>query len=115
MEKKIRSSIKYTITARDIWLDLEERFVKENAPRAYKLQRTVTTIPQENMTVSACYTKLRGVWFEILSISSTPTCTCNGCTCGLAKKISKMGINEEYGAVKTQILSNNPLPILGVA
>lgn len=114
MEKEIKSSVKYAISAQDIWLDLKERFGKENAPRAYELRRTITTIRQENMTVSAYYSKLRGVWDEIQSISPTPTCTCSGCTCGIAKEITTMrdkerlydflmGLNEEYSTVRTQI------------
>lgn len=34
MEKEIKSSVKYTTTSRDIWLDLEENFGKENTVRA---------------------------------------------------------------------------------
>lgn len=33
-EKEIKSSVKYTTTSRDIWLDLEENFGKENTVRA---------------------------------------------------------------------------------
>lgn len=44
MEKEIKGSVKYAITARDIWMDLAERFRKDNAPRAYELRRKVTII-----------------------------------------------------------------------
>nr|KAJ0221858.1 hypothetical protein LSAT_V11C200053080 [Lactuca sativa] len=42
MEKDIRSNVKfaYANTTRDIWNDLEERFGKESAPRAYELQQS---------------------------------------------------------------------------
>ncbi|XP_071695685.1 uncharacterized protein [Rutidosis leptorrhynchoides] len=90
MEKEIKSSVKYAVTARDIWVDLEERFGKENAPRVYELRRTITMIRQENLIVSSYYTKLRGVWDEIQSVSPIPTCKCNGCTCDLAKEIVTM-------------------------
>ncbi|XP_023732774.1 uncharacterized protein LOC111880571 [Lactuca sativa] len=125
MEKEIKGSVKYAITARDIWMDLVERFGKENAPRAYELRRKVTTIRQDDPTVSAYYTKLRSIWDEVQSISPTPTCTCNGCSCDVAKEFLKirekerlydflMGLKEEYNVVKTQIFSTDPLPILGV-
>ncbi|XP_071692034.1 uncharacterized protein [Rutidosis leptorrhynchoides] len=65
MVKEIKNSVKYAAIARDIWTDLDERFNKENAPRVYELRRTITTIHQENMTVSAYYTKLRGIWDEM--------------------------------------------------
>ncbi|KAL6568701.1 hypothetical protein OROHE_004385 [Orobanche hederae] len=52
MEKNIRSSVKYARTAAEIWTDLEERFGKESAPRAYELKRTLTSTQQEGNTVS---------------------------------------------------------------
>lgn len=73
-EKEIKSNVKYVIKAHDIWVDLEERFGKENAPRDYELKHTVTAIHQEGMTVSAYYTKLRRAWDKIQAISQLPTC-----------------------------------------
>lgn len=126
MEKDIRNSVKYAVTAQEIWLDLEERFGKESAPRAYELKRAVASIRQEKLSISAYYTKLRGLWDEIQSIIPLPTCTCGGCKCNLAKKFSAtrererlyeflMGLNEEYTTIKTQILSTRPSPSLGAA
>ncbi|KAL7604497.1 uncharacterized protein LOC111878599 [Lactuca sativa] len=113
MEKEIKISVKYAATARDIWVDLGECFGKENAPRSYELRRTVTTIRQGDMSISAYYTKLRSVWDEIQSISPTHSCVCKGCKCDVNKEFMKlrekerlydflMGINDEYNAVKTQ-------------
>ncbi|XP_071719068.1 uncharacterized protein [Rutidosis leptorrhynchoides] len=121
MEKEIKMSVKYAITARDIWTDLQERFDKENAPRAYELRRSVSMIHQDNQTISAYYTKLRTIWDEIASVSPIPTCTCNACTCELSKSIGKMrdkerlynflmGLNDEYNGIRSQILSSDPLP-----
>ncbi|XP_071695884.1 uncharacterized protein [Rutidosis leptorrhynchoides] len=126
MEKELKNNAKYVATARDIWVDLKERFDKENAPRAYELQRTITSVHQENMTVSAYYTKLRGIWDEIQSVSPSPLCTCNLCTCNLGKSLNDMrdkeklndflmGLNEEYSSIRSQILSTNPLPSLVAA
>lgn len=42
MEKEIRSRVKYANTATEIWRDLEERFGKESAPRAYDLKHALT-------------------------------------------------------------------------
>lgn len=43
MEKEIRVSVKYASTAEEIWSDLQERFGKESAPRAYELKQSLTT------------------------------------------------------------------------
>nr|KAJ0225136.1 hypothetical protein LSAT_V11C100003040 [Lactuca sativa] len=86
MEKEIKSSVKYATITCDIWVDLEECFGKENAPRAYELRRTVTTIQQGDMYIFAYYTKLRSVWDEIQSLSLTPSCVCRGCKCDVDKE-----------------------------
>lgn len=62
MEKKIRNSVKYAYTAQEIWNDLEERFGKESAPRAYELKQAITFTRQDDASVSAYYTKMHGVW-----------------------------------------------------
>lgn len=90
MEKEIKGSVKYATTARDMWLDLKERFGKENAPQAYELRRPITDIQQNNLTVSSYYMKIRSVWDEIHSISQILTCSCTGCTCGINKEIAKL-------------------------
>lgn len=38
IDKEIRGSIRYANSARKIWVDLEERFVKESAPWVYELR-----------------------------------------------------------------------------
>lgn len=99
---------------------LEEHFGKENAPRAYKLKRNVTTIQKGDMSIYVYYTKFRSVWDEIQSTSPTPSCDCNGSKCDVNKDFTKirgkerlyeflMRLNDEYNAVKIQILSSTPI------
>jgi hypothetical protein len=54
---EIRSSILYANTAREIWLDLAERFSQSNAPQIYKLKQSISPLKQENMSVSTYFTK----------------------------------------------------------
>ncbi|GKE60426.1 putative RNA-directed DNA polymerase [Tanacetum coccineum] len=126
MEKEIRSSVKYAMTAREIWVDLKERFGKVSAPRAYELKRSLTFTKQDGTSVSAYYTKLRGIWDEIQSVLSVPRCTCSGCDCDIGKKLQQLrdkerlyefllGLDAEYGTIRTQILAMNPVPSLGNA
>ncbi|KAL0422711.1 UNVERIFIED_CONTAM: hypothetical protein Slati_3294000 [Sesamum latifolium] len=62
MDKEIRSSVRYAKTAQEIWVDLEERFGKVNAPRAYELRRAIALLKQEKLSVSSYYTKLKSLW-----------------------------------------------------
>nr|GEU41172.1 hypothetical protein [Tanacetum cinerariifolium] len=50
MEKNIRNSVKYAGTASEIWSDLNERFGKESAPRAYELKQKITSTQQAGDT-----------------------------------------------------------------
>ncbi|KAI3719404.1 hypothetical protein L6452_20301 [Arctium lappa] len=126
MEKDIRSSVKYANTAAEIWTNLEERFGKESAPRAYELKQTLTTTTQNDASVSAYYTKMRGLWDEIQTVSPTPYCTYGRCTCDAGKRLNEakekdrlyeflMGLDNEFATIKTQILASKPTPTLGTA
>lgn len=123
MEKDIQNSVKYANTAKEIWDELEERFGKKSAPRAYELKRTLTGLRQEKASVSTYYTKMKGIWDEIQSVSPVPKCTCGKCTCDLGKRLFEakekervyeflMGLDEIFGTIKTQILSTKPMPSL---
>lgn len=76
-------------------------------------------------TVSTYYTKLRGLWDEIQTMSSTPWCTYTDCTCEVGISLNEpkekerlyefvMGLGNEYAIIKTQILSMKPMPTLGM-
>ncbi|CAL1379865.1 unnamed protein product [Linum trigynum] len=126
MSKEIRSSVRFARTSREIWLDLESRFGRGSAPRLYELRRSIALLQQEKSTVSSFYTKLRGFWDEIQSISPAPECSCGGCTCDVKRKYREtktseqlfdflMGLDEAFSTVKTQILAMRPMPSLADA
>ncbi|KAM0049230.1 putative retrotransposon Copia-like protein [Helianthus debilis subsp. tardiflorus] len=49
MEKEIRVSVKYANTAEEIWNDLQERFGKGSAPRAYELKQLLSSTRQKEL------------------------------------------------------------------
>lgn len=112
MDKEVRSSVRYSSTARKICIDLEERFAKESVPRVYELKHAITLLRQENFSVLAYFTKLKGLWDEARSISPWPKCTCSGCNCVMQKRLSQMcererlydfliGLNDVFATIKT--------------
>ncbi|XP_021971848.1 uncharacterized protein LOC110867007 [Helianthus annuus] len=124
MNKEIRCSIRYAKTAKQIWSDLAERFGTECAPRAYELRRVLAQTHQDNMTVSAYYTKLKGIWEEIHFVSPDPKCTCAAAKQLIENREKEhlyeflMGLDEVFNTMKTQILTTKvtkPTPSLGVA
>ncbi|KAL0358382.1 UNVERIFIED_CONTAM: hypothetical protein Sangu_0687600 [Sesamum angustifolium] len=73
------------------------------------------------MSVVDYYTKLRKVWDELEVLMPTPQCTCNGCTCGLSKKVADLalftqlmqfltGLGEIFDHVRNQLLVMDPIP-----
>ncbi|PWA50210.1 GAG-pre-integrase domain, Gag-polypeptide of LTR copia-type [Artemisia annua] len=126
MEKEIRGSVKYATSASEIWKDLKERFGKESAPRAYELKQAISNTKQEGMTMSAYYTKLRGLWDEMKSFLPIQICKCEDCTCDIGKSLRElkekeqlyeffMGLDGDFSIIRTQIHTIKPIPSLGNA
>ncbi|XP_031112064.1 uncharacterized protein LOC116016038 [Ipomoea triloba] len=123
MDKDIRGSVRFDVTVRDIWHDLEERFGKESAPRAFEIRRAVTLLRQDKDTVSTYYTKLKSLWDEMNCTAPLPMCNYQGCKCNLTKKYAElrekeqlydflMGLDEEFNTVKSQFLVRDPYQAL---
>lgn len=126
MEKTICDNVKYVVTASEMWPDLQERFGKESAPRAYEFKQKIAATHQDGSSVSTYYIRLRALWDESQSIRSFSHCSCNGCSCELGKKIVKhvekerlyeflMGLDNDFNVIKNQILATKPIPTLGTA
>lgn len=76
---------------------------------------------QDNLSVAAYFTKLKGFWDELSIYSKIPQCTC-----GAAKEFSAereeekapqffLGLNNAFHTVRSQILGTEPLPSLNNA
>ncbi|CAL1402894.1 unnamed protein product [Linum trigynum] len=63
--REVRNSVRMATTAHAIWPNLQRRFSRGSAQRAYELRRMIASLRQENLYVSAFYTKLRSWWDEM--------------------------------------------------
>ncbi|XP_024178440.1 actin cytoskeleton-regulatory complex protein PAN1-like [Rosa chinensis] len=107
VSSEIADSIIYYPTAHKVWEDLSERFSQGNAPRIFEIQRDITSLRQEQQSVSAYYMKLRSLWDELASYSEAS----QGAQADQQKLMKfLMGLNETYSATRGQILLMNPLP-----
>ncbi|CAL8075027.1 unnamed protein product [Prunus armeniaca] len=75
LDPEISDSVIYCTTACEIWEDLRERFSQSNAPRIFQLQRETSYLTQDQLSVAAYYTKLKGLWDELASYTDYSTCT----------------------------------------
>ncbi|KAK0607454.1 hypothetical protein LWI29_015338 [Acer saccharum] len=107
LSPEISDSVIYYSTANEVWEDLRERFSQSNAPRIFEIQRDIAYLRQEQLSVSAYYTKLKGLWDELSSYSNA--------VLGAQQDQQKlmqflMGLNDSYSGIRGQILLMQPLP-----
>ena len=116
VDSDLADGVVYAETAREIWLDFEDRFSQGNAPRIFQIQKMISSHSQGTMSVSLYYTKLKALWDELASYNLSATCSCGGMKTYNEQKDRDhimqflMGLNDSYNAVRGQILLMNPLP-----
>ncbi|XP_058209840.1 uncharacterized protein LOC131322514 [Rhododendron vialii] len=112
----IATSVIYAETSVEVWADLQERFSQGNDSRIYQIKQEIGEHRQGQQSISVYYTKLKALWDELSSYHQMVICTCGGLE-NLNKRDEKekvmqflMGLNENYGPVRGQILLMQPLP-----
>ncbi|KAH0664890.1 hypothetical protein KY285_026096 [Solanum tuberosum] len=119
LSKDIADSVIYSKTARDLYIDLEQRFGQSNGAKLFYLQKELSDLVQANFEVAGYNTKMKRLWDELDSLNSDNRCSCN-CVCGGKQKLSKfledeslikflMGLNEAYAPTRSSILMIKPL------
>uniref|UniRef100_A0A803M4B8 Uncharacterized protein n=1 Tax=Chenopodium quinoa TaxID=63459 RepID=A0A803M4B8_CHEQI len=126
LDPQIAGSILFVETAREIWLDLEERFGHASSAQLYALQQEISGAEQDTMSISEYYNNLKKLWDELDNLCPLPTCACNNCTCSLTHKYIKlqqdqrlmvflMKLTNKYANVRSNILMMPSLPTLAQA
>ncbi|GKB70266.1 pyridoxal 5'-phosphate synthase-like subunit PDX1.2 [Tanacetum coccineum] len=129
MIAELLESFLYAQSARDLWKELEKRYGQSNGPLIYHVERELSKVSQGNSIVAAYFNKLKKFWDELHSLNGIPVCTCGMLreyTCGVTKKFLEidtksklmqflMRLNDDFEAVRNQILSMDPLPNLNKA
>ncbi|XP_021735390.1 uncharacterized protein LOC110702054 [Chenopodium quinoa] len=107
----------------EMWVDLKERYSTVNGPRINQLKSQYHLLRQKGMNIVSYYNKFKELW-DLIYGSEDVTC---GCTCAAAPKLRAraetekildfvMGFDDEqYGPLRTQILSMDPFPTLNKA
>ncbi|XP_019240950.1 PREDICTED: uncharacterized protein LOC109220939 [Nicotiana attenuata] len=112
LSRDIATSVLGYDTAKEIWLDLNERFGQSNGSKCIQIQREIGTISQGTLDIASYFTKFRSLWDELQTAYVGPTCSCGA----LPKFLDEMkffwflaGLNESYNTVKSNILMISPL------
>lgn len=119
-DPSLHGSISHASTAKDVWLDLEERFAQTNAPRIHQLWRTLCLMQkQSDVTVTEFYTQFKSLLDELDELQPLPECSC-GASKQLIQREEDRRVhlflggfdNEQYAHVKATILNSEPMPPL---
>ena len=119
VSKEISSSVMFSESAMEVWVDLRERFQQSNGPRIFQLRRDLINLSQDQNSVVTYFTKLKTIWEELNNFR--PNCSCGQCTCGGVKEMNSflhseyvmtflMGLNESFTQTQGQVLLMDPLP-----
>ncbi|KAK3025756.1 hypothetical protein RJ639_040448 [Escallonia herrerae] len=112
----IRATVSRLNEAKLIWDSLKTRYSIPNRPRIYKLWSDASMTTQGGASVITYYTKLLGMWDELLTLSPLESC---GCPKGTEKMNwyqdlqtyqFLMGLDEKYATLRTQIINMDPFP-----
>lgn len=121
IERSLAKSVMYYTSARDIWLNLEERFGQSSATQLYHVQQDLAALTQGETTIAEYYTKAKALWDELDNIDPLTMCTFNGCSCDTTKRNLKqmqnqrlinflMHLDERFSQARTNILVMESLP-----
>ncbi|PNX78530.1 hypothetical protein L195_g034508, partial [Trifolium pratense] len=120
VDADIAQSVIWMDTASEIWLDLKDRFYQGDIFRISDIQEEIYTLKQGDSSISAYFTKMKKLWQELDNFRPVPASNCvNDCIAMAKLKEYKdcdqvirflKGLNEQYHAVRSQIMLMDPLP-----
>jgi hypothetical protein len=116
VSKEIAGSIIYIDTSEAMWRDIKDRFSQQNGPRIFQIQKAISALSQDNLSVSSYFTSLKGLWDELLNYRPLPACSCGAMKTLVEYQHQEyvfqflMGLNDSFSYVRGQILLLDPLP-----
>lgn len=124
IDPTLKASLSKFREVKPFWDHLKQRFAQTNGPRIQQLRASIAKCEQtKSMSVSTYYGTLHAIWQELDRHEPLISCSCcKSCTTGERHEIRLakarlhgflMGLYPEYySSLRTQILSQDPLPVL---
>ncbi|XP_056683502.1 uncharacterized protein [Spinacia oleracea] len=121
-----KKSVFFYKTAREMWMDLEERYGQVSSTELYGIQEEISAVHQENEEIAEFFARIKVLWDQLDDVNPIPVCTCSGCVCNVTGKFVKiqqdyrllqflMKLKDEYKQVRSNVLMMQPLPTLTLA
>jgi len=116
LSKNITDSVIYAKSARQMWLELAERFGQINGAKLHHVKKGMSNVSQGTNDIASYFTKVKSLWNELDDLYEIPFCTCSAAEKTLKREQDQkllqflMGLNDKYNAVRGNILMMTPLP-----
>ncbi|XP_074294399.1 uncharacterized protein LOC141622251 [Silene latifolia] len=118
IESRVRSSISYRETARELWDDIRLRFTVANDIKIYQIQCDLSECKQRpGETIMDYYGRIKKLWDDMDDFDALPVCQCSACPARLRKRREAdqargflMGLDSGYAGVRSQLLGTKPFP-----
>lgn len=122
LDSEVAQSVLWMNVASEVWAELRQRYYQGDVFRICEVQEEIYTLKQGDVSITSYFTRLKGLWQELENYRPIPSCTCAvQCICQLLPTIKKYrdsdyvirflrGLNEQYSAVRSQIMLSKPLP-----
>lgn len=118
---EISDGLNYVTTAREVWLELTERFSGINGHRIYQVLKDIHSLDQGTKSVEVYFHKLKALWDEYVVLEPNVNCTCGAHKVQVERDHNRkllqflMGLHDSNATVRGQILLMNPLPTVSQA
>lgn len=109
----IQLKLSFTITTREVWNNLVDRYSVTNISQYYSLQQLTSSTSQGSSDIATYYAKRKGYRDKLYTIFLDWPCTCGAMHEHIeAQKLIQFlsGLNETYSTIKSNILMMSFVP-----
>ncbi|GJS83806.1 putative RNA-directed DNA polymerase [Tanacetum coccineum] len=111
----------YAKSAYELWNDPKETYDKVDGFAVFNLHKNINSLTQSGYSLAEYYNNLNSLWKQFDAMISLPACTCE-----VAEHYEKhnqliklmqflMGLDDNYLAIRSNILTREPLPLVKAA
>ncbi|KAL2903245.1 Retrovirus-related Pol polyprotein from transposon RE1 [Bienertia sinuspersici] len=105
IDKSLAESFMFFNSSAELWREIAERFGHSNAPQLFELHRNLSSTTQNDDSIAEYFGRLKSCWDQKLLVMEQ------------RKRLMQLlaGLNKEFDQVKTNSLSQDPLPTVNKA
>lgn len=108
--KEFYPSVMHKESARQIWIELRDRYNQGNRNQIYEIKKQITSISQENNSVNSSFNQFKGLWEELDNYR--PEISSDDYRSEDQVMQFLMELDDQFSNVRRQILLMDPLPSL---